>query len=168
VIRRFTGTSTNKVDAKGRVSVPAPYRRVLEALDPEWSEGRQPSVYLFWGDPRAKHLTAYSAAAMLEIWKQIDLLPRGSEDRRRLNTLYYKMTYHTTVDDSGRLTLPKELRDRVEITDSAAFNAAGDTFEIMRPEADAPAQNDLDAWLLAQPDTFDPASLLPPLPPASE
>lgn len=168
MIRRFTGTSTNKVDAKGRVSVPAPYRRVLEALDPEWSEGGQPSVYVFWGDPRATHLTAYSAAAMLEIWKQIDLLPRGSEDRRRLNDLFYNKTFHTTVDDSGRLTLPKDMRDKVGITDSAEFNAMGDTFEISASDAKAEGLDDTDAWLMAQPKTFDPQSLLPPLPPAPE
>ncbi|HMG51748.1 MAG TPA: MraZ N-terminal domain-containing protein, partial [Inquilinus sp.] len=31
---RFTGTYVNKVDKKGRVSVPAPFRATLEALAP--------------------------------------------------------------------------------------------------------------------------------------
>ena len=34
--RRFRGESHHKVDAKGRVSIPASFRRVLEAGDPNW------------------------------------------------------------------------------------------------------------------------------------
>ena len=33
--RRFRGESVNKVDAKGRVSVPAAFRRALEEGDPD-------------------------------------------------------------------------------------------------------------------------------------
>ena len=36
-MRRFRGEAENKVDAKGRISIPAPFRRILEEGAPDWS-----------------------------------------------------------------------------------------------------------------------------------
>ena len=36
----FTGTYQSKVDRKGRMSIPAKFRRVIEEGDPEWSSGK--------------------------------------------------------------------------------------------------------------------------------
>jgi MraZ protein len=137
---------------------------VLEALDPDWTEGAQPGLYILFGDHRRPWLTAYSVSAMQEIWRQIDLLPRGTPDRMRLEDFYYGQSTYLSVDDSGRLVLSKELRDRIGLGGEAVFKSSGDTFKIMRPDADAPAQEALTNWLDAQPETFDMASLLPPLP----
>lgn len=162
--RRFRGTSTNKVDAKGRVSIPATFRRVLEASDPDWRDGLQPSVFILFGDHRRPWLTAYSAAAMEEVDAQIDAMPRGSLDRQRAEDYFYANAVQLSVDDSGRLLLSKDLRDRVAITSEALFKSAGDTFKIMAPDADAPAKDRLRDWLDDEDPNFDPASLLPPLP----
>lgn len=163
--RRFTGTSTHKVDAKGRVSIPASFRRVLEALDPDWTEGTQPSLYLLFGDHRRPYITAYSAAAMNEVFRQIEMMPRGSVERGLQEDYYYGESLHMTVDDSGRLSLSKELRDQAGITDTAVFKSSGDTFKIMPPAAAEPARKRLRDYLDAQADTFDMAVTLPKLPP---
>ena len=44
--RRFRGEIVQKVDGKGRVSIPAAFRRVLEQGDPEWTEGLRPELVL--------------------------------------------------------------------------------------------------------------------------
>ena len=42
-MRRFRGEAENKVDNKGRVSIPAAFRRILEEGDPDWSSGLHPN-----------------------------------------------------------------------------------------------------------------------------
>ena len=39
--RRFRGSEEVKVDAKGRVSIPARFRRVFEASDPDFEPGKR-------------------------------------------------------------------------------------------------------------------------------
>ena len=48
-MRRFRGEAENKVDSKGRVSIPAPFRRVLEEGDPDWSNGVNPNFVIVYG-----------------------------------------------------------------------------------------------------------------------
>ena len=43
-MRRFRGEGLNKVDSKGRVSIPALFRRVIESCDPGWTDGLQPEL----------------------------------------------------------------------------------------------------------------------------
>ena len=52
MIRRFRGESLHKVDAKGRVSVPAAFRRVLEEGDPDFSRGSSPNFVIVYGGVR--------------------------------------------------------------------------------------------------------------------
>ena len=47
--RRFRGSEEVKVDAKGRVSIPAKFRRVFESCDPDWETGRRPQLVIVYG-----------------------------------------------------------------------------------------------------------------------
>ena len=55
----FTGEHTLKVDSKGRMSVPADFRRVLEAGDPDWTTGLQVGLYVIYGDHLKDSLHVY-------------------------------------------------------------------------------------------------------------
>ena len=44
--RRFRGESLHKVDGKGRVSIPALFRRVIEVCDPNWHEKLPPELVI--------------------------------------------------------------------------------------------------------------------------
>ena len=159
--RRFRGESHHKVDAKGRVSIPALFRRVLEAGDPDWKEGLRPQLVIVYGDHRRKFLECYTVEAIDEVDAKIDALPRGSQARRMLERLIHGQSFPTEVDSDGRLVLPQKLREKIALDKEAFFIASGDTFQIWQPETyEQEELSKTEAWLDDLPDDFDPLSLL--------
>lgn len=161
--RRFRGSETFKVDAKGRVSIPAPFRRVIEASDPDWKDGLRPNIVIVYGGERQNWLEVYTMKAIEEIDEQIEDMQRGSAPRLWLEELMHGQSIETQIDDDGRLTLPQKLREKIGLTNEAFFISAGDYFKIWKPET-YEDQAGARARKLAEqyPEDFDPRSLLPP------
>ena len=159
--RRFRGESHNKVDGKGRVSIPAPFRRVIEAGDPNHPENPAPELVIVYGDHRRKYLECYTIEAIEEVDTKIDALPRGSEARKMLQRLFHGQSHPTSIDDTGRLVLPAKLRAKIGLESEAFFIAAGDTFQIWKPETyETEEVARTEEWLEDLPEDFDPLSLL--------
>ncbi len=133
--RRFRGESDHKVDAKGRVSIPASFRRVIEAGDPEWTTGLLPKFILVYGDERRDYLEGFPISVMEEVDEKIAKHPRGSAKREELEDLYSTQTAELVVDDTGRIVLPIKQREKIGLDNMAVFAATGDTFQIWTPEA---------------------------------
>ena len=70
--RRFRGEIVQKVDGKGRVSIPASFRRVLEQGDPDWTEGLRPELVLAYGGQSQKYIEGYTVQAMEDIENAIE------------------------------------------------------------------------------------------------
>jgi len=157
VARRFRGESTHKVDAKGRVSIPAAFRRVLEDGDPDWTEGLNPNLVIVYGDESRDFLEGYSMDAMEEVDEKIAKLPRGSKGRRRLERMFSGQAVPISVDETGRLVLAPKLRDKVGIENEAFFIASGDTFQIWQPDAFV---KHMESWNDDLEDGVDPLTLL--------
>ncbi len=159
--RRFRGESHHKVDSKGRVSIPALFRRVLEAEDPNWRDGDNPELVIVYGDDRRKYLECYTVNAIDEVDSKIDALPRGSVQRQMLQRLFHGQSFPTAVDETGRLVLPAKLRQKIGLSDEAFFIAAGDTFQIWNPATyEAEELTRTEAWLNELPDDVDPLTFL--------
>ena len=162
--RRFRGESTHKVDAKGRVSIPALFRRVLEACDPAWDTGRNPELVIVYGDHRRSYLECYTMEAIAEVDARIDRLPRGSAQRKALQNLFQGQSLPTSVDETGRLVLPQKLRQKIGLDDEAFFIAAGDTFQIWKPETyETEELAKTEAWRDSLGEDVDPLTLLDPI-----
>ncbi len=160
--RVFRGEGLHKVDAKGRVSIPALFRRVLEAGDPDWTDGLNPNLVIVYGDHRRKYLECYTMEAIDEVDRKIARMQRGSIERRMLEKLFNGQSHPTSVDETGRLVLPAKLRQKIGIGSEAYFIATGDTFQVWDPEVyDAEESARTEAWLEGQPEDFDPLTLLP-------
>jgi MraZ protein len=161
VARRFRGEFHQKVDDKGRVSIPAQFRRVLEAGDPTWTDGKRPEFVIVYGDHRRQYLECYTMEAIDEVDGQIAELPRGSVERRMLERLFSGQSQQTNVDETGRLVMPAKLRNKIGLGDEAFFIATGDTFQIWKPETyESTELAKTEAWLEDFPEDFDPLTLL--------
>jgi len=160
--RIFRGESVHKVDGKGRVSVPAEFRRVLQECDPNCVSGLNPSLVIVYGDHRRNYLECYSMQAIAKVDRQIEQLQRGSKPRRMLELMFNGQSHKTQVDETGRLVLPQKLRDKIGLGAAAHFVATGDTFQIWEPTAFAAHSREIEGWLDEYGDDFDPLTLLPP------
>lgn len=160
--RRFRGSETFKVDAKGRVSIPAAFRRVIEASDPDWVPGNRPNIVMVYGGERQNWLEVYTMKAIEEIDEDIERMQRGSWDRLQLEELMHGQAQEMQIDEDGRLVLPQKLRDKIGLEGEAFFISAGDYFKIWKPETYASAYAARSRKLAEQyPEDFDPRSLLP-------
>ena len=128
MIRRFRGELVHKVDQKGRVSVPATFRRALEEGDPDWHDGLNPNLVIVYGRPGKKFLECYSIKAMAELDEMIEDLPPFSEERDELERFLATKSVYAEVDPTGRIVLSQKLREQIGIVDEAVFAGTINTF----------------------------------------
>ncbi|MBQ1202275.1 MAG: cell division/cell wall cluster transcriptional repressor MraZ [Loktanella sp.] len=158
----FTGEHTQKVDSKGRMSIPADFRRVLEQGDPEWTPDRTPRMYLLYGDHLKNQLHGYTVAEFATLVAQINALPRGSERKQILSRLIIGQSIRLDVDKDGRTVMPIKQRQKLGITDGElTFSGLGDHFEIWKAQTyDTEVSEPVTAYLADKPDGYDPLVLL--------
>ena len=155
----FRGDSLHKVDGKGRVSIPAGFRRVLEAGDPEWEPGRAPRVAIAHGDRESRRLECFPIVEIERIARTIRRMPKRSDAYRLLTRLYSRDVIDTTLDENGRIVLSQALRERFGIKGEARFVAALEKFEIWGPDTYAEEEARIEA-LFDELGDEDPLSLL--------
>jgi MraZ protein len=171
VEREFTGVSRNKVDGKGRVSIPVKFRRVLQNCDTDYAPGGVLRLHVTFGDPTKKFLECWSADAYARLVSRISRMKSGSPEARIMAYYYKTMSETVTLDETGRIVLSQELRDKISLDEEAAFEGHGEKFHILSP-AQADDQAATFAALLAELGRddahFDALSLLPDAPTAAE
>jgi MraZ protein len=124
---RFVSSFTNRLDAKGRVSIPAPYRAVL-ARDGFEGLYVHPSL-------EASALDAGGNGLLAEIDGLIAGLQPFSDERDTFSTALYGISEVLKVDPEGRVGLTETLKGHAGITDAVTFVGLGHKFQIWEPEA---------------------------------
>lgn len=144
------------------MSIPADFRRVLEAGDPEWNPGQFPRLKLLYGDHLKNHLQVYTMSEFMVIDDQIKALPRGSKAKDRLSRYVLGQSITLDVDKDGRTVMPIRQREKLGLTDGELyFSGLGDHFEIWKAETyTTEVADEMKAWLEEQDDDFDILSLL--------
>jgi MraZ protein len=123
----FLSRYDNKVDRKGRVSVPAPFRAIL-ASEPFGGIFAFPSL-------AQAAIEACGAARMDMLAASVDDLPPFSAERQALATAIFERNHQLPFDSEGRIMLPSALAETVGITEAATFVGAGSFFFIWQPQA---------------------------------
>ena len=121
----FLSNFESGVDAKKRVSIPAPFRRVLGGAD---------SVYL-WPSLDKPCIEGAGEGLMQQFedsMADLDLM-----DPRRIALANYIMgeARQGKLDEGGRIVLDAELLATARITEKAKFVGLGDRFQIWEPGA---------------------------------
>jgi MraZ protein len=157
----FIGEYTFKVDSKGRVSIPALFRRELEEADPEAAASKRPRLVLVYGADSQKMLQVHSHAGFQRLAAEINARPYNDPNRAILQRLVLNKAHPTEIDPDGRLVLPANLRERFKLAGDAYFAGMGETFEIWNPETFAVVDTArLEKLMAEMGEDFDPLSLL--------
>lgn len=122
----FMSTVINRIDAKGRVSVPAAFRGVVK------SEGGSGVVcFPSFADQAIEGCTM----GQIEIFSTIiDELPPFSEERDALAAQILGHSHELTFDGEGRIKLPEDLISHAGIDKEVLFVGLGRKFQIWCPE----------------------------------
>lgn len=124
----------NKLDKKGRVSVPASFRLVLSG------QAFQGIVaFRSYKFPAVEGMAIDRMQRMSDSVDQLDLFSEAQED---LTTTIFADAQMLAFDGDGRIILPQMLLEHANIKDQVAFVGRGATFQIWNPEAFAAYQNE--------------------------
>ena len=127
---RFVSTFTNKIDAKGRVSVPAPFRAVLERDG--FSSGDLRGIYCY-PSLDAPALDAGGERLAQKIDGLLAGLPDYSDERDELSVALYGDVQVLSLDGDGRIVVPESLRAHAGLSGSVTFVGLGDKFQMWEP-----------------------------------
>ena len=124
---RFVSTFTNKIDAKGRVSVPAPFRAILGR------DGYAGSIYCY-PSLDAPALDAGGERLAQKIDGLLAGLPDYSDERDELSVALYGDVQILSLDGDGRIVVPEELRAHAGLSGAVTFVGLGDKFQMWAPD----------------------------------
>jgi len=123
----FTGTFENKVDAKGRVSIPAPFRALIKA-----SKSGQIALFPSF---RYNGLEGMSLDMLTALASQNAAVNPFAKGKTNPYSVLFRSALTLGIDDAGRITLPDSLISRAALTGKAVFTGEGHSFLVWSPEA---------------------------------
>ncbi len=126
VMSMFVGTFKNRIDRKGRVSLPADFRAELPV------DGNR-AVYVY---PLSRHpvLEAGGRAFMERVSRAIEQPGMLSEEELGFSIDAVSEARKILIDGEGRIILPEMFVQLTGIADQAAFVGCGERFQIWSPE----------------------------------
>jgi MraZ protein len=123
----FLSTYVNKVDRKGRVSVPAEFRKVLA--------GQAYQGVVVFKSLQYAALDACSADHMEQLSDSLERLDLSNEEYELIETTIFGGSVQLPFDGEGRIVLPQHLCEFAGISEEAAFVGRRKTFQVWEPGA---------------------------------
>lgn len=125
-VDEFVSTFTNRLDAKGRVSIPAPFRLVLTR---DGCDG-------LYCCPTLDRRAVDAGGNMLRdtIRQSLSQFEPFSEEHEQLSTTLIGESEILKLDQDGRAVLTSTIMERAGVTDRVTFVGQGFKFQIWEPE----------------------------------
>jgi MraZ protein len=127
---QFLGTHQNRLDAKGRVSVPAPFRAALKTLDGSAALILRPSH-------KNACIEAWPEPVFATLEKPMQAMPDFSDEQIDMATTIYADACRLEADKDGRIMLPAEMVAHAGLAEAVVFMGLGRMFQIWEPAAAA-------------------------------
>lgn len=142
----FRGEYYQKVDSKARVSIPAAFRRVLEAGDPPSPDFPRTRIVIAYGGKSRRYAECYTVRDADILAQKVRALPLGSKQRRILERDLITRSLTVEIDENGRIVLPQKVRDKIEYQEGGDTVFAGtlDRFQIWRADTYDEVSGELD------------------------
>lgn len=126
-MKQLFGTHENRLDVKGRVSVPAAFRKAWQSV-PDMSIVLRPSLtpgcVEGWPLPNYERFTAKAEA-----------YPEADPDGEAYVSNVFSEAEEIDIDGQGRIMIPAKLVAHAGITDAVCFLGRGSHFQIWAPAA---------------------------------
>ncbi|MBQ1341405.1 MAG: division/cell wall cluster transcriptional repressor MraZ [Erysipelotrichaceae bacterium] len=119
----FLGEYRNKMDAKGRIAVPAKFRGEL---------GDSVIINRYYNDGC---LAIFREDAWIEKYTPVISRPDNRKDARMMNRIITSTAQNTQFDGQGRILVPSSLIKMVSLEKNCVFIGAGDHVELWPEEA---------------------------------
>jgi MraZ protein len=124
-VELFLSTFVNKVDRKGRVSVPATFRSTL-------ATHRHPNQVVLMPSFKVEAIDGTGSDHLSEMMEGLNTLDQYS-DRRDDMALVFADTRTLSIDGEGRIVLPDDLKGHAHIGGEIAFVGLGTMFQLWEP-----------------------------------
>ena len=144
----FLATHTNAVDAKGRVSIPAPFRKQLSP--------REELILYRLSDQPVFHACTQAHFETLEpalLHSNLD-----ASEREVMRFVLYAQAQYVSYDKEGRFSVPDDVRKTLGNPKQICFVGLGNEFQLWHPDQFAKHHTKLIA--LAKKPEFNPNALL--------
>ncbi len=123
----FLSTFVNRIDKKGRTSVPATFRAALAA-------GTFPGIVAYRSFTSAC-IEGCGMDFMERLSDGAQTFDAFSDEQENLAALIFADARQLPWDPEGRISLPEDILAHAGITESVTFVGKGQTFQIWQPEA---------------------------------
>ena len=121
----FLSSFVNKIDKKGRVSVPAPFRAAL---------GDDAAGIVVFRSLQQDALDGCSAEHLELLSQSLEKQDLSPETYELIETTIFGGSVQLPFDGEGRITLPQHMASAVGIHDEVAFVGRRKTFQLWNPE----------------------------------
>ena len=122
----FVSKYINKIDKKGRVSLPSSFRNILPKTNR--------NEIILYKSIKSPSIEGCGVGRLQEIAKRINNLDFFSEDYDDFSTSIFSEIVTTIIDKEGRFLIPEELKKYANIKTEAAFFGQGYFFQIWEPK----------------------------------
>jgi MraZ protein len=127
IVALFLATHINKLDKKGRVSVPAAWRASLTTAEF--------AGVVLSPSHKSPCLDGFPVARLNQLAAAMDDYAFYSDDQAALATTLFGSAHPLAFDADGRITLPDALTAHMKISDTIAFIGLGQFFQLWEPGA---------------------------------